>query len=162
MPCYCARMEQQGVYGVGQAVFAGHEQLVLVRPLEGVLGLEMLHYQSQLRDKAAITAETELPSVSKEELRLASKLIEVSRHKKFDIGQYQDEYTNKLQAVIEAKVAGKEVVKSPDDDTSAPVINLMDAPAQERGTLAPCAPSKPPAKTKPARTRQRSSRRHAG
>ena len=122
-------MTDRGCYGVGQAVFWGREQLVLVRPLAGALGLEMLHYRSQLRAPDSIASETELPSVSKEELRLAMKLIDATTASRFDIGRYEDTYTEKLKEVIAAKVEGREIASPPDVDV-APVINLMDALAR--------------------------------
>lgn len=118
-------LQEQQRYGIGQAVFSGREQLVLLRPLADVLGLEMLHYQSQVRTLESLTGELTLPEVKKEELRLANKLVEASSSDKFDISRYEDLYTNKLTAVIEAKVAGKELVRPPAEET--PVINLMDA-----------------------------------
>jgi DNA end-binding protein Ku len=119
-------MQERGCYGIGQAVFSGHEQLVLVRPLGELLGLEMLHFQKQLRSQESMAGEGPLPEVKKEELRLASKLIEASTSEKFDLGRYEDTYTQKLTEVIEAKVAGKEIVRPPQEDET-PVINLMDA-----------------------------------
>ena len=46
--------------------------------------------------------------------------------KKFDLAKYQDRYTQKLTQLIEAKVAGKEIVAAP---ASQPVhvINLVEA-----------------------------------
>ena len=113
-------------WAVGQAVFFGCEQLVLVRPLAGVLCLEMLHYSAQVRSIESVAGELSLPTVKKEELRLASKLIEASARAGFDFAQYVDQYTNRLKELIDAKVEGKEIVAPPQEDET-PVINLMDA-----------------------------------
>lgn len=119
-------LAEQKLFGVGQAVFSGREQLVAVRPLGGMLGLEMLHFQSQLKPLESIIGDIKLPDVQREELRLANKLVEASTVKNFDLSQYHDTYTDKLRAVIDAKVAGKKIVGHPAEESPA-VINLMDA-----------------------------------
>jgi DNA end-binding protein Ku len=128
----------------------------------GVFGLEMLHFQQQLRSLESLEAEVALPEVKKEELRLAGKLIEASTREKFDLGEYQDVYTQKLQEVIEAKVAGKQIVRPPEEET--PVINLMDAlrksVAQTRRPPAKRTKADEPARR--AKPRRGGNRRHAG
>jgi DNA end-binding protein Ku len=119
-------LAHQKRWAVGQGVFFGREQLLLVRPVEQVLCVEMLHYAAQVRSLESISADTSLPGVTKEELRLANKLIESSTRDKFDLAEYQDQYTLRVKELIEAKVAGKEIVAPPSDE-EPPVINLMDA-----------------------------------
>ncbi len=119
-------LEHLNRWAVGQAVFFGREQLVLIRPREGVLCVEMLHYAQQIRAAGDVVGELDSSAVPKEELRLATKLIESSTRKKFDLAQYHDQYTQRVQQLIAAKVEGKEIVKAPRDEES-PVINLMDA-----------------------------------
>ena len=119
-------MEEQNKYAVGQVVFSGKEQLVLVRPADGVLTMSMLSYESQVRPASTIRDEFEKPTVTKEELRLAETLITASTAEDFDLSKYQDLYTARLTELIEAKVEGREVV-SPPAEEEAPVINLMDA-----------------------------------
>ena len=46
--------------------------------------------------------------VSATEVKLAETLIKASTAKKFDIGQYKDEYVNKLRTLIDAKVEGED------------------------------------------------------
>jgi DNA end-binding protein Ku len=155
-------MAEQGCCGVGQAVFSGREQLVLVRPMDGVIGLEMLHFHNQIRSQESLSAEIELPEVKKEELRLAARLIEASTREKFDLAEYQDVYTRKLQEVIEAKVAGKQIARPPEEET--PVINLMDALRKSVAQTRRGASKRPPHAVPAKRTKARRSgnRRHAG
>jgi DNA end-binding protein Ku len=71
----------------------------------------------------------ELPAatkVSAAELKLAKTLLAASTSKKFDLAQFEDDYHEKLEELIQTKIAGKEVVKAPDEE-EPPVINLMDA-----------------------------------
>ncbi len=119
-------LEHLNRWAVGQAVFFGREQLVLIRPREGVLCIEMLHYPQQIRAAGDVIGELDAGPVPKEELRLATKLIESSTRKKFDLSRYHDQYTDRVQQLIDANVEGKEIVKAPREEES-PVINLMDA-----------------------------------
>jgi DNA end-binding protein Ku len=154
-------LEQEGCWGIAQGVFFGHEELVAIRPLGQLLCIEMLHYHSQVRQESLFTADMPEVKVGKEEVRLASKLIEASTKDEFDISAYKDDYTDKLKQLIDAKVEGKQIV-SPPQEEEAPVINLMDAlkksVAQARGGSKKAA-ARPPA-AKPAR-RRRGSRRTA-
>jgi DNA end-binding protein Ku len=117
-------MEKQNRWAVGQAVMFGREHLILVRPYEGLLSMEMLHYADEVRRPQDFPiAEAK---VSAAELQLAETLIKASTAKKFDIGKYQDEYTHKLRMLIDAKVEGREIVAPPSEEEPA-VVNLMDA-----------------------------------
>ena len=147
-------LDAEGRWAVGQAVFFGREQLVMLRPLDEVICLEMLHYAAQVRQPASFTSELSLPPVAKEELRLASKLIEASTRDKFDLAQYEDQYTTRLKELIDAKVAGKEIVAAPGAEESTPVINLMDALRQSVARAKqPQSRKKPAASTAPAASR---------
>jgi DNA end-binding protein Ku len=150
----------EGVWAVGQAVMFNREHLVVVRPMERILCLELLHYATQLRAAETVVDDVKLPAVNKQELRLAEKLIEASTQKKFDITKYSDTYVSRLRTLIEAKVEGKEVV-SPPRKEERPVINLMDALrksiAQTKGD-----PAKPSRATRSTPTkRRRTGRRSA-
>jgi DNA end-binding protein Ku len=59
-------------------------------------------------------------------LQLAKMLIKASATDKLDLGKYKDVYMEKLSKLIEAKVAGQELVTPPPSEP-AHVINLMDA-----------------------------------
>ena len=45
----------------------------------------------------------------------------------FDPAKYKDEYREALQALIEAKIAGKEITTLPSGRAGAPAIDLMSA-----------------------------------
>ena len=93
-------------------------------------------HKSPIRSNAAVTLITETTS------------------KKFDLAKYKDTYREELTKLIEAKVAGQEIV-APPAAAQPQVINLMDAlrqsveKAKESG-----AETKPPRKMAPS-TRDR-------
>jgi DNA end-binding protein Ku len=113
-------------YGVAQVVFAGREQLALVRPAQGVLTMTLLSYADQVKEPKAFAGDVPHVSVSAEERRLAESLVEASTSKDFDLARYKDEYTAKLTKLIEAKSRGKKITAARKHEEPA-VINLMDA-----------------------------------
>jgi DNA end-binding protein Ku len=121
----CQAMIAEGRYGVAQVVLHGREQLVLLRPQENLLVLEVLHYRHQVTQPSALADEAPKMEVSAEELQMARTLVQASTAD-FNLEKYPDLYTRKLEQLIEAKVAGQEIVTPP--ATEGPqVINLMEA-----------------------------------
>jgi DNA end-binding protein Ku len=143
--------------GIARVVFSGKEQLVMIRPLDGLLMMSMLTYDAELRKPEAFADEVHRPELSAQEVKLAEMLIDASTSKKFDIAKYRDLYTERLTELINAKVEGKEVVATPAEE-EVPVINLMDALKQSlsRSGKQPAAAKK----TKPAK-KMAASRRQA-
>jgi DNA end-binding protein Ku len=98
--------------------------------------------------------------VSPQERELARTLVEAFRAKEFTPAQYKDVYTEKLTKLIEAKVAGQEIVAPPQEE-EAPIINLMDAlrqsvaQAQKRGSNGVPAPKAAATNGKESRCRKR-------
>src|SRR5262249_22596392 len=102
------------------------EQLVMLRPHDGLLVMSVLNYSSQVTPASAFEEEIPKGSIDAQELELAKTLIKASAKDKPDLTKYKDIYTEKLATLIEAKVAGQEVV-SPPPREHVQVINLMDA-----------------------------------
>jgi DNA end-binding protein Ku len=113
--------------GLATVVLHGKEQLLLVRPVEGVLTMTMLHYKSQIRGPETIRDEIPTAKASPQELKLAQQLIESSTSDSVDFASYEDRYTDRLKELIEAKIAGKETIEPPQAEEEVPIINLMDA-----------------------------------
>jgi DNA end-binding protein Ku len=65
------------------------------------------------------------PEVSEQELNMAKLLIN-SMDTPFEPSKYKDEYQAKLRELIEAKIAGKEVVAT-ETENAGKVIDLMEA-----------------------------------
>lgn len=124
---FCQAMEKMGRYGMASVVLHGKEELVLLRPLDGVLTMTMLHYKSQVRSPKVLDEYVPKVKTKPQELKLAQQLIEASTSDDFDFSKYEDTHTSHLKELIEAKVAGKEVVAPPAAEEETHVINLMDA-----------------------------------
>ncbi len=123
----CQAMMKMNRCAMATVVLRGKEELLLVRPVDGVLTMTMLHYKSQIRSPEAVADRIPEVKTNAQELKLAQQLIEASTSKKFDFASYEDRYTDKLKELIEAKIAGKEIIQPPETEEEYPVINFKDA-----------------------------------
>ena len=100
--------------------------------------------------------------VKPEEIKLAKQVIE-NFEGDLNLEEYRDEYQEELQRIIDAKIAGEEVVATA-EETPPKVVNLMDALRQSLDRVstgkkktakvteeAPIAATKAPAKKRAAR-----------
>ena len=116
----------KGKVGVGKVALYGREYLVAVRPKERGLVMYTLHHAGEIRSIDAVEELGSVPSkVKPDEIKLARQVIETFEAP-LDLKTYKDEYREGLQAIIDAKIAGREVV-APSVEAPARVVNLMDA-----------------------------------
>lgn len=111
---------------VGRVVLFGREELVVVRPIDQVLAMTALKYQSEVAHADTLQEEVERTTLSRDELTLTKRLLEAFEKPKFSIAAFKDSYAEELTKLIEAKVEGKELVTPPVSEEPR-VINLMDA-----------------------------------
>lgn len=119
-------MSEQNLCCVARVVLHNKEQLVLVRSLDDLLCMTVLRYSNRVKSTSAFEDERTESVVSDSEYELAATLIAETTADSFDLAAYQDEYTTRLTKLVEAKVAGEEVVEAPTGEAPS-VINLMDA-----------------------------------
>ena len=87
--------------------------------------MQQLMYAGEVRSiKEIEIPETEVKPV---ELKLAKQLIEAQSSETFDPAQYKDEVSARIEAAIAKKVEGQEITMSDAPETSAQVIDLMEA-----------------------------------
>lgn len=122
-----AAIKNKGLYGVGEVVFSGREQLVVVRPHDGLLVMQMLNYRYQVRKPGQFIDQVTHFSPQPGELAVAEELVEAYAEEAFDIDRYRDVYEEKLRSLVNAKLAGEEIVASPEAEVQPRVINLNDA-----------------------------------
>jgi DNA end-binding protein Ku len=101
------------------------EQLATLRVRENVLVLNTMLWPDEVR-KPHFGFLDEDVEARPAELAMAGSLIE-SMAADFDPTQYTDNYRAALQQVIDAKVAGREVVKHEEEAAPTPAIDLMAA-----------------------------------
>jgi DNA end-binding protein Ku len=152
-------LADEELQAVGRAVLFGREELVLVRPVDRLLALTALKYEAEVSNASALHEELEKPYFAREELALTKKLLEAFEKPKFSIAEFKDHYVEELTQLIEAKVAGEEVV-SPPKSEEPHVINLMDAlkksvAAAKKGGKREAAARKPKKRAAQASARRR-------
>jgi DNA end-binding protein Ku len=120
------REGMQGKVGIGKLALYGREYLVAVRPQQRGIVMYTLHHAAEIR---SIDEVEELKAVSAsvkpEEMRLARQVIGTFEGP-LNLRDYKDEYREGLQRIIEAKIAGEEVI-APTVDAPPRVVNLMEA-----------------------------------
>jgi DNA end-binding protein Ku len=119
-------MADEGLCCTGQVVIFGREQLVMLRPVDKLLAMDVLYYESQIKHAAAFADEITDGAIASEELKLTKMLLDATTAERFDPAAYADLYTERLTKLIEAKVEGREIVTPPEEEAPS-VINLMDA-----------------------------------
>jgi DNA end-binding protein Ku len=121
-----AALKSDGRYGVGQVVFSGKQQVVLIRPYDNVLQMALLNYSAEMLDPARL--HLSLPEVkpSDRRVRMAEQIIQTWSKDDFDFRDYVDRHLADVRRLIEAKMKGKKIVK-PEDEEEPEVINLMEA-----------------------------------
>jgi len=138
-------MADENRFALATMVFAGHDHLVLIRPLDRLLAVTVLSYAAQVKAPSAFDDEIPRAAVSTQELKLARTLVEESTADKFDFASYEDEYTARVTKLIEAKAAGKKLVGSRKSEEQ-PVTNLMDALRRSLKAVKHGGPAKGPAR----------------
>jgi DNA end-binding protein Ku len=101
-------LERSGRVALVKIAIRSREQLATLRVRDGVFVLETMLWPDEVRTPDFPFLE-EQAEVRPQELTMAETLIETLSGD-FDPSQYRDSYREALQAVIDAKVAGKEVV----------------------------------------------------
>jgi DNA end-binding protein Ku len=99
--------------GIAKVVIKTRQYLAGVKPEDGVLALELMHFADELADpeKLHVPKRTE---VGKREMNMAKSLID-SMSSKWNPEKYKDDYREALMEVIEEKVevGGKEIEEKP-------------------------------------------------
>src|SRR3954462_12774400 len=120
------REGMKGKVGVGKLALYGREYLVAVRPHERGIVMHTLHHAAEIRGIEAVEELNSVPDkVRPEEIKLAKQVIETF-DAPLNLSDYRDEYREGLQKIIDAKVAGEEIV-APSAETPPKVVNLMEA-----------------------------------
>lgn len=154
-------LQASGKVGVGKVVLRDREDTVMISSLEGGLLLYRLRNPAELREINAVP-QIERREANKEELKLSISLVEsmTSSLKAMDL---TDHFRDALREMIEAKIAGREIVSAPEQEK--PVIDIMTALKQSiertKAHKKPMEKAKgekqPPVETKPTRKKKKAS-----
>ncbi|MCM3923867.1 Ku protein [Frankia sp. AiPs1] len=101
------------------------EQLATLRVRDGVFVLETMIWPDEVREPDFPFLDEDV-EVRPQELAMAASLIDTLAAD-FDPTRFTDEYREALQSVIDAKIAGREVISPPASPQQEPVGDLMAA-----------------------------------
>ena len=103
---FAKAMEATGKIGIAKvALKEQKEHLCVVRPFNGLLMLQTLHWADELRDYTELMVSA---NVTDKELELGKMLIN-AMSKEIDPASYQDEYRKSVLELVAAKMEGKPV-----------------------------------------------------
>ena len=106
-------LKDSGKVGIAKVVIKTREYLAGVKPEDGVLVLELMHFADELADPGKLHILKKI-EVGKREMNMAKSLID-SMSSKWNPEKYKDDYRKALMEVIEEKVeaGGKEIEEKP-------------------------------------------------
>ena len=120
-------MNDAGRIGIATLVMRNKEYLVAIRPDGEALALHTMYFSDEVRQPGREIPE--LPSedeVTDRELSMAQLLIE-SMESDWDPERFHDTHRQKVEALIEEKRSGHEIVIETGPEQPAKVIDLMEA-----------------------------------
>jgi len=148
-------LAQSGRVALAKFVMRGKESLVLIRPAQGGLMLHTMYFADEIRDFGEVDKGASA-KVRDNEMKLALQLVDGLAVEEFEPQKYEDEYRQRVQAMIQKKVEGQEVTVAAPAAPRAQVIDLMEAlkeslaqrkpPAKAVSKRAEAAPARPAAK----------------
>ena len=116
---------ETGRAALGQYAARGQQHLVLLRPKDGMLVMEQLHYQDELKPAGEVPlGEGEVKPM---ELTLAKQLIDQAATDEFHPEKYRDQVRTRVLEAIQKKVDGQEITAEPTQDGGGKIIDLMEA-----------------------------------
>jgi DNA end-binding protein Ku len=119
-------LADSGMVGLVKVAIRSREQLATLRVREGVVVLETMIWPDEVRTPNFGFLDEDVQLRSQEQ-QMAQSLVE-SMSGDFDPNEYSDNYREALQAVIDAKVEGREVLEPEEAQPRAGnVVDLMSA-----------------------------------
>src|SRR6266566_752134 len=116
-------LKASGKVGLGKVVLRDREEVVMIAPLDGGIILYKLRHPNEVRKMESVP-QIESKEVNKDELKLSISLVESmsSTLKEMDL---TDRYSDALREMIDAKIAGRQVVTVTEEEK--PVVDIMTA-----------------------------------
>ncbi len=120
-----AALKETGRAALGQYAARGQQHLVLLRPRNGVLVMEQLHYADEVRP----TTEVTIPAgdVKEAELKLAKQLIDQTSNEAFEPAKYKDTVRERVLETIQRKVDGQDITSDVTPGADTKMLDLMQA-----------------------------------
>jgi DNA end-binding protein Ku len=118
-------LAKTGRVAIAKFALRDRERLVSVRPQDGALLMNTLHWPDEIRS----TEDLDVPEdvkVSPAELKMAENLVGMMATE-FEPEEYKDDYKQAVLQLVDAKVQKKQVIEAPEPETETTVVDLMSA-----------------------------------
>src|SRR5215218_3216004 len=120
-------MSESGRVAIARVVIRSKEQLVAIRPRDGILTMETMLFADEVVPPEELDdAPQDGKKTTKRELDMAQQLID-SLSGDFEPDKYRDEYRDRVLDLIERKAEGEEVVLEAPPEEPQKVPDLMAA-----------------------------------
>jgi DNA end-binding protein Ku len=120
-------MKESGKVAIARVVLRSKENLVAIRPRDGVMTMETLLFADEVIPPDSLDDMPESKGkTTKRELDMAQQLID-SLSGDFDPDKYRDEYRDRVLDLIERKAQGEEIVVEEQPEEPKKVPDLMAA-----------------------------------
>ncbi len=126
-------LQESGKVGIAKVVIKTRQYLAGVKPEDGALVLELMHFAEELADTSKLHIPKKL-EVGKREMNMATQLID-SMSSKWSPEKYRDEYREALMEVIEEKVeaGGKEIEEKPKPTKVIDLVEVLQKSLEQSG-----------------------------
>jgi len=114
-------MERLNVRAIGKLAYREREHICVVFPFDGIMLLQTLCYADEIRDYGEIKPMA--VALGDRELELGQTLVR-EMMVSFDLSAFKDDYRQALEALIEAKIEGREIAVAA--EAPAPTGDLVD------------------------------------
>jgi DNA end-binding protein Ku len=121
-------LERTGLVGIGRVVLRTKEQLVAIRPGDGVLKMSTMRFADELVDSGDLDVATADRAPSRREVEMAGKLIG-GLEEEFDPSAYRDTYRKRVEDYAKAKAKGKapELEEVPEPEETPDLLEALKA-----------------------------------
>jgi DNA end-binding protein Ku len=119
-------LEEEGLTAICKVVIKDREALAALDPFGNTMLMTTLHWPDEIRATEELDLGDEKYDFKPAELAMANQLVSAMTGE-FDPSRYKDEYREALEAVIQAKVDGKETVAVEAPEDTGKLVDLMAA-----------------------------------
>jgi DNA end-binding protein Ku len=118
-------LEETGKVGIAKVVIRNKQHLAALRAYDGVLVLETMYYEDEVRKPQSLDGDLGTARLQKAEVEMARSLVE-NLSEPFEPSKYDDTYRKELLDLIRAKAEG-EPLPEPETEEEGEVVDLMAA-----------------------------------
>jgi DNA end-binding protein Ku len=137
-------LRETGYVGLGQLAMHSREHVVVLRPARAGIVAHTMFYPEEVRRNEEFR--TDVSAINAKELDLAKRLIE-NMVVPFEPEKFRDTYRERVQQMIETKIAGRQVSRTPAAaKRTAAVVDIMQALQDSLNLAKKPATSAPPSR----------------